>query len=210
MDRPARGGTVAAAARWGLVLLALAGGAAVAQTPGETTAFASGRFRYEVALPNGCRHDQGPGTVDAICSMDFDLEKSSVANNATALVLGVAAEPVAVEGDTSVAGLQQRFGEAAFKSELPEAVCGESDEARVRIENVKETVENARLVYNADIVCAAVKFLQIGERRAQVRYVIAPGVRYRLVARAPAEEFEQQRGTIAAFFASFRVLPPEK
>jgi hypothetical protein len=65
-------------------------------------------------------------------------------------------------------------------------------------------------VYTAEVVCAEVKFLQIGERRALVRHVIAAGGRYRLVARALAEDFDRQRETIEAFFASFRVLPAAK
>jgi hypothetical protein len=43
-----------------------------------------------------------------------------------------------------------------------------------------------------------------------VRYVLTPDVRYRVMARAQAEDFDNQRGTIDAFLASFRVLPGEK
>jgi hypothetical protein len=42
-----------------------------------------------------------------------------------------------------------------------------------------------------------------------VRHVIGPYAVYRLVARAPAEEFEKQRATIDAFFASFRLTAIE-
>lgn len=193
-----------------VLLVALASGPVAAQAPNETTAFESSQFRYGVALPAGCRHEEGPGTVDAICAPDFDPEKSGVASNASALVLGVAAETTAADGGTTISGLQQRFGAATFKEELPEAVCGESDKARVKIENLNEAVEDTRLVLSADVVCAPVKFLQIGERRASVRQVIAPDMRYRLVARAPVEDYEKQRAAIGAFFASFRVLPTEK
>jgi hypothetical protein len=180
-----------------------------AQTPGETKTFESGQFRYVVALPASCRHEEGPGTIDAVCAPDFDPEKSAVADKATALVLGVAAETLPVDGDTTPAGLQQRFGEGAFREELPEAVCGESDRARVKIENLQSVTEDMRLVLSADVVCAPVKFLRIGERRAAVRYVIAPDLRYRLVARAPAEDFSKQRAAVDAFLASFRALPAE-
>jgi predicted DCC family thiol-disulfide oxidoreductase YuxK len=122
----------------------------------------------------------------------------------------VSAQIVTAEGDTSPAGLQQRYTQAAFKEELADAVCGEADKARVKIENLKGAVEDAHVVYSADVACAAVKFLQIGERRAAVRQVIAPDVHYRLVARAQAEDFAKQRATIDAFFASFRVLPAVK
>jgi hypothetical protein len=127
-----------------------------------------------------------------------------------ALVLSVAAEPTGGEGDASIGALQERYSEAAFKEELPEAVCGESDKTRVKIENFSEIVDGPRLVYTAEVVCAPVRFLQIGERRAAVRYVLAPDLRYRLTARAQEEDFDKQRGTIDAFLASFRVLPGEK
>jgi hypothetical protein len=189
------------------LLLAMAAGQGAAQQAPETTTFESSEFRYAVAVPSGCRHEEGPGTVDAVCSADFDAEKSATVSNATALVLGVTAEALAPETDTSVDGLRQRHGEAAFKDELPEAVCGESDKARVKVEGFKEAVEEGRLVYTATVVCAPIKFLQIGGRRAAVRQVMAPDMRYRLVARALTEDFEKQRGTVDAFFASFRALP---
>lgn len=199
--------------RKGLALglaLALAAALARAQAPSETKTFEDVQFRYAVALPAGCRHEEGPGTVDAVCSADFDIERSATASNATALVLMVAAEAVPGDTDKSVSELQRRYGEAAIRGELAEAVCGESDQARVKISNFKEVVEDARILYTADVVCADVKFLQIGERRASVRHVVTPDVRYRLAARAPADDFEQQRATIDAFFASFRVLPAVK
>ena len=38
--------------------------------------------------------------------------------------------------------LAQGYGEAAFREELPEAVCGESDKGRVKIDNVKQALED--------------------------------------------------------------------
>jgi hypothetical protein len=201
---PRRGAAIA-----GLIALALAlaAGPGTAQQAPETATFENGQLRFAVALPSGCRHEEGPGTVDAICSDDFDAERSALASNATALTLGVAAEALAADADTSVDGLRQRHTEAAFREELPEAVCGESDKARAKIEGFKESVEDGRLVYAANVVCARIKFLQIGERRAAVRQIVAPDMRYRLVARAAAEDFDKQRSVIDAFFASFRALP---
>jgi hypothetical protein len=200
--RIARAGAAA-----GVIPLLLAAGPGFAQQAPETATFESSQYRYAVALPTGCRREEGPGTVDAICSADLDSERSASASNDKGLVLSVAAETLAPEGDTSVDGLRQRHGETAFREELPEAVCGESDKARVRVEGFKETVEEGRLVYSASVVCAPVKFLQIGERRATVRHVMGPDMRYRLVARAPTEDFEKQRAAIDAFLASFRALP---
>jgi hypothetical protein len=190
-----------------LLAAILAAEIAMAQSPAETRTFENSRFRFAIALPAGCRHDEGPGTIDAVCSADFDPEQSATASNATALLLAVGAETVADDAGKTANELQQRYGVDAFRDELPEAVCGESDKARVKIGNVKEVVEETGLVYTAEVVCAEVKFLQVGERRALVRHVIGPGRRYRLVARALAEDFDRQRETIDAFFASFRVLP---
>jgi hypothetical protein len=184
--------------------------ATAAQAVAATTPFESKEFHYAVALPAGCRHEEGPGTVDTICAPDFDPAKSALASSAAALLLSVAAEPMASEGEPSIGALQERYSEAAFKEELPGAVCGESEKTRVKIENFSEIINGPRLVYTADVVCAPVKFLQIGERRAAVRYVLAPDARYRLMGRAPAEDFDEQHGTIDAFLASFRVLPGEK
>ena len=204
--RPRAAASIAAGLSLIPLLLAMAAGPGAAQQALETTTFESSQLRYTVALPSGCRHEEGPGTVDAICATDFDSAKSAVAGNATALVLGIAAESLAPEGDISTDGLRQRHGEAGFREELPEAVCGESDKARVKIEGFKEIAEEGRLVYTASVVCAPIRFLQIGERRAAVRHVMAPDMRYRLVARALTEDFEKQRATVDAFFASFRAL----
>lgn len=189
------------------LLLALAAGPSAAQQMPETTTIESTTHRFIVALPSGCRREEGPGTIDAVCSADLDPEMSATARADTALVLSLAAETFAADGDASVDGLRQRHTEAGFKEELPEAVCGESDKARAKIEGFHETVEEGRLVYTANVVCAPIKFLQIGERRAAVRHVMVPDVRYRLVARATTEDFEKRGAAIDAFFASFRPLP---
>jgi hypothetical protein len=181
-----------------------------AQSPKETATFEGKPHRYTVTLPAGCRHEEGPGTVDAVCAPDFNPEMSAVANAASALVLAVAAESLDGAGDTSVADLLMRYTEAGFKEELPQAICGEQDRARVKIENLSQSVEGSRVIFTADVTCAEIKFLQIGARRAAVRHVIGPDAMYRLVARAPAEEFEKQRPTIDAFFASFRLTAIEK
>ena len=148
---------------------------ALAQSRPQTKAFESSRYRYSVALPAGCRHDEGPGTLDAVCSTELDPEKSAMASAAAALVLEVGAEPVPDDAGKTPADLAQRYDEAQFKAELPEAICGESDKARVKIDNVKQVLEAARVVYTADIACPEVKFLGLGERRATVQFLITPG-----------------------------------
>ena len=74
----------------GLALaVALTASLALAQSTVETKAFESSEFRYSVTLPAGCRHDEGPGTLDAICSNELDPEKSAKADATSALVLEV-------------------------------------------------------------------------------------------------------------------------
>ena len=183
---------------------------AAAQASVATKTFANEHYRYTVALPAGCRHEEGPGTVDAVCSGDLDPERSAQVSNATALVMEVSAEIVAGDVGKSSTDLALAYGEATFRDELPEAICGESDRTRANIANVTQTVQDARLMYAADVTCAEVKFLQIGERRALVRYIIGPDARYRLVARAPTDDFARQKQAIEAFFDSFQVLPARK
>ncbi len=179
---------------------------ALAQTtPAAMQAFENPKFHYAVSLPSGCRHDEGPGTLEAVCSPEFDAEKSATASAAASVVLEVATETVAEDADKPAAELAQRYSEAQFKEELPEGVCGESDRARVKIDNVKQVLEDARVVYTADVVCSEIKFLGLGERQAVVQFLITPGLRYRLMARALKEDFEQKKPSIDAFLASFRV-----
>lgn len=173
----------------------------------ETRTFESAQHRYAVALPAGCRHEEGPGTLDAVCSPDLDAEKSAKVSMAAALVLEVAVEAVPADAGKSQADLAQAYGETQFKDELPEAVCGEPERSRVKIAGVKQVLEEVRVVYTADVICPEIRFLALGERRASVRYLITPGLRYRLMARALKEDFEQRKETVDAFFSSFRLLP---
>jgi hypothetical protein len=180
---------------------------ALAQSPSETKAFESDQYRYSVTLPAGCRYDEGPGTLDAVCATDFDPHKSAMASAVAALVLEVGVEPVPEDTGKAPADLARRYGAAQFKVELPEGVCGEPDKTRVKVENAKEVVEETRVSYTADVICPEIKFLGLGERRAAVQVLVTPGSRYRLMARAPTDEFEQNKEAVDAFFASFHIHP---
>jgi hypothetical protein len=188
-------------------MVALFGGAATALAADDTRTFESAKFHYSVALPKGCRHDEGPGTLDAVCSADLDPEKSASASAASALVLEVGVELVPADAAATAADLAQRYDEAKFKEELPEAVCGESDKGKVKVSDAKQDLEGARVTYTAGVLCPEIKFLGLGERSALVRVLITPGVRYRLMSRAQKEEFEKHKEMVDAFFASFRILP---
>ena len=192
------------------VFLAASALSTAAQAPAATKTYANERYHYTVALPDGCRHEEGPGTLDAVCAKNLDLQQSARTHSAAALVMEVAAEIVPGDSGAPIDDLAKRYDEKTFRDELPQVVCGESDATRARINNVQRTLEEARAVYTADVICAEVRFLQIAERRASVRYLVGPEARYRLVARAPIEEFEKHKQAIDAFFESFRVLPTGK
>jgi hypothetical protein len=196
----------ALAAAGGAILL----GSSPVHAQAATKAFESSQFRYSVALPSGCRHEEGPGTLDAVCSTELDPEKSAQASAAASLVLEVGAEAVPDDAGKPASALAQSYGEDQFKQELPEAICGEPDRSRVKIDNVKQVLDDSRVVYTADIACPEIKFLGLNERRARVSFMITPGLRYRLMARAQKDEFEERKEPIDAFFASFRVLPADK
>lgn len=193
-----------------LASLALGVGDAIAQAPLEMKAFASEEFQYTVALPKGCRYEEGPGTLEAVCSPDLDAEKSTTASSAAALKLEVSVEAVRDDAGKQVADLAQGYGEAEFKAELPEAICGEPERSRVKIANARQVLETARVVYTADVTCPEIRFLGLSERRASVQLLLTPGLRYRLMARAQADDYEERKDAVEAFFTSFRFLPESK
>jgi hypothetical protein len=210
LQTPARAVLAGMMAAGALLLLAASASSTAAQAPAATKTYANQRYHYTVAFPDGCRHEEGPGTLDAVCAKNLDPEQSARTDSTAALVMEVAAEIVPGDSGTPIGDLARRYDEAAFRNELPQTVCGESDAARARINNVQQTLEETRVVYRAEVICAEVRFLQVAERRASVRYLIGPEARYRLIARAPIEEFEKQKQAIDAFFESFRVLPAGK
>jgi hypothetical protein len=176
---------------------------AASQTAGEMKTFENAQYKFSVALPAGCHHNEGPGTVDAICSDDLDPERSATASKLNALVLQVSAETLTGDASRGPGELAQDYPEAAFKAELPEAVCGEAIAERAKVENVKSALEAQQVVYTADIGCAEVRFLRVARRKATVRYLVGPAARYRLMARAAADDFERHKAVIDGFFASF-------
>jgi hypothetical protein len=194
----------------GLGALALFAASATSQTAVTTKGFENPEYRYSVALPTGCRHEEGPGTLEAICSVELDPEKSAEASAASSLVMEIAVETVPDDAGKAPSALAQKFGEGEFRQELLDTVCGESDDSRVKIDNLAQAVEETRVVYTASVTCPGVKFLAIGERRATARYLITPGLRYRLMARALTEDYEQRKDDIEAFFSSFKVLAQDK
>ena len=46
-----------------------------AQAQSEAMTYEGKPHRFTLTLPAGCRHEQGPGTLDAVCAPDLDPER---------------------------------------------------------------------------------------------------------------------------------------
>lgn len=158
--------------------------------------FENSELKYRIELPDQCRHVEGPGTLEAVCAPDLDTKASADIAAAAALLLEIDAE--AVPSDAKAYSL------AEFRDELPDAVCGESDAAKVTLSNVAENKTGDVTTYSAVIACPAIGFLGLPERTAEARYVITPGLRYRLMARVPKGDVAKAKPAMDAFFASFK------
>ena len=182
-----------------LVWFGFAVGSAHAQSPTPTTPYLNAELKYEIALPTACRHEEGPGTLEAICATDLDPEAGKEIAAAGAFLLEIDAEAVPADA--------KPYTEANFREEIPEAVCGGGDAGRVTIAAVVEEKAAASRVLTAEIQCPPIKFLALPQRKAAVRYVITPQFRYRMMVRAPAETLDKLRPVGVAFFNSFKTTP---
>ena len=178
------------------VLGLLAACAAPVRAQTSTTPYQSAEFKYSVALPTACRHEEGPGTLEAVCALDLDPEASKELASAAAFLLEIDAEQVPTDA--------KPYTLVEFRDELPEAVCGGGDAGRVVITDIKEEPGVSGVVLTANIACPAIKFLALPARKAAVRYIMAPGFRYRMMVRAPGETLDKLRPVGVAFFNSFK------
>lgn len=181
-------------ARGPILLVSLMLCPALAVAAGKT--FENAELKYRIELPDQCRHIEGPGTLEAVCAPDLDAKASADIPAASALLLEIDAE--AVPSDAKAYTL------AEFRDELPDAVCGESDAAKVTLSNVAENKADGTTTYSAAIACPAIGFLGLPERIAEARYVVTSGMRYRLMARVPSGDVAKAKPAMNAFFASFK------
>jgi hypothetical protein len=165
----------------------------------STKPFENAELGYRIALPVVCRHQQGPGTLEAICATDLDAAKSQDIQAAAAIVLEVDGEITPPEA--------KPFEIADFRMELPEAICGEADANKVKLSNVREAKDAGVITYTADVTCPEMKFLGLPERRAEARTVIAGKYRYRLMARYPSADIDMAKPLAKAFYDSFQLQP---
>ena len=159
-------------------------------------------LKYNVTLPSECRIEEGPGTLEAICSPDFDEAKSAEMTAAASLLMEVDAELAPADA--------KAYGEAEFRREVPEAVCGESEAIKVKLSDVKMTKEGAASLFTARVLCPEIKFLGLPERQAKVQYIIQPGYRYRLMARSLASDADSVKAAVDGFLSSFRSTAEKK
>jgi hypothetical protein len=178
------------------------GGLACEPAAAKPRTIENAELRYTVTVPGECRTEEGPGTLEAICSPDFDEAKSAEMSAAGALLLEVDAEAVPADA--------KPYGEAEFRQEVPEAVCGESDTIKVKLTDVKATKDDGTTTFSASITCPEIRFLGLGERQALVRYVIQPGFRYRLMSRVPTADVSKVKSATDSFFASFKIAAGKK
>jgi hypothetical protein len=169
-----------------------------AAVAGDTKTITSPDLNYTIAMPATCRLEEGPGTLEAICSPDLDAAKSQVAVAASALLLELDAERVPPD-------VKAPYGEKEFQQELPESVCGEEDATKVRLADIKRAGDDARVTWTATVTCPEIKFLGLSERTAAVRYIITPAFRYRLMTRTPSSTLAETQAARDAFMASFAI-----
>ena len=182
-----------------LLVCGLATGTALAKTRNIENA----EMKYSVDVPSECRVEEGPGTLEAVCSPDFDEAKSAEIPAAAALLLEVDAELVPSDA-------KAEYGEADFRLEVPEAVCGEADVGKFKIANLKVAKDGGAITYSATVTCAEIKFLGLAERSAEVRYVMTPRYRYRLMARGLAADSDKAKAAVDAFLGSFKSTVEKK
>ena len=163
---------------------------------GPDHAAASRRSRTRIPLRRGaaagCRHEEGPGTLEAVCSPEFDAEKSATAS---------AAAPACSRSRRDRPdddGKRRRRARAALRRG---AVQGGAARGRVRGDRPRPRQDRQRQAGSrrrASRVhgrCRLLRDQVPGARRAAglVRFLITPGLRYRLMARALKEDFEQKK-----------------
>ena len=150
-------------------------------------------YRYSVALPAGCRHDEGPGTLDAICSAEFDPEKSATASAASALVLEVAARP------SPTMPARPGRARAALRRGAVQGGAARSDlrgvRPRPRQDRQRQAGSEGDASRRTRPTSPAPRSSSWGwaSGAPSVQFLITPGLRYRLMARAPKEDFEQRK-----------------
>jgi hypothetical protein len=152
---------------------------------------------FEIALPQNCRHDARPGTIEAVCAPGFDSAKAASLAAAQGWLFEIDYE--VVPSDAAPYSLD------ALRAEAPDMICGPSDAADVLITSARETPTAAGTSYSADVACPAVGFLSLPERTASVRVVVAGSKRFRLLARTPAADAPAASDMTQTFLASFKL-----
>lgn len=153
-------------------------------------------LKFTVSIPDDCLLEETTGTIEAVCSPDRDAAKTVDLPKARAFFLEVDAEHVPPDA--------KPYSVPDFRADVPEAVCGSGEPADVKIENVSESAAGSARQFAATIVCPPIAFLGLEERRASVRYLMGPKLRYRLMYRTPTATVDRNAAAGKAFLDSFR------
>jgi hypothetical protein len=159
-------------------------------------------LKFQVEIPADCRQQDGPGTFEVICDVMLDGERAKDTSIATAFLLEVSAEQIAAGAPP--------FGETELRAEIPESVCGESASSKVKIGALEATTKDTLPNLSAEVICPPIRFLAVPERKAFVRYVTAPALRYRIMVRAPSEDLERLKPIAQSFLTSFKLTAEKK
>ncbi|HRK17409.1 MAG TPA: hypothetical protein PK970_00500 [Hyphomicrobiaceae bacterium] len=178
------------------LLALLVAGSALIATRALARDIVNTDLRYSVAIPDTCSVEQTTGTIEAVCATAPSAAGKPASQKAASFFLELDAEIVPPDA--------RPYGDAEFRADIPDAVCGAGEPADVRIDNVAETPVGSARVFTASVVCPAIPFLGLEQRRAAVRYVIAQKMRYRLMYRAPVSMYDTHAATGRAFLASFK------
>lgn len=153
-------------------------------------------LKFSIAVPEDCRIEQGPGTLESICDPGRNAALAVDIPKAKAFLLEIDAEQVPTDA--------KPYTETEFSIEVPDAVCGETASARVTLSNIIVTKDGPSTIMTANVVCPELSFLGLDERKAQVRYIFGTKFRYRLMHRTPSALADSTAAAGKAFFDSFK------
>lgn len=178
------------------LLAVIVAASAAASTGAAAREIVNTDLRYTVTIPDTCSVEQTTGTIEAVCATAPSAAGKPAAQKAASFFLELDAEIVPLDA--------RPYGDAEFRADIPDAVCGAGEPSDVLIENAAENQAGSARIFTATVVCPAIPFLGLEQRRAAVRYVIAQKMRYRLMYRAPVSMFDTHTATGRAFLASFK------
>ena len=146
---------------WALVHCGI--GRLAAQTAGVTATFEGKPHRYTVTLPAGCRHEEGPGHGRCDLRTRFRRREERGHQRDRRSAAGGGGRVARQRRTTralpaSCSATPRRASRRSCPRPFAARQTGRGSRSRIS----SQSVEDRRVVYTADVVCAEVRFLQIG------------------------------------------------